>query len=238
MTQIYFEFSGGISEIETNGERSDITKRSYVHCGLGSWMDIYQKESIQTSRVIKNFKVELFPHTLYEIFAISPSEVAYEDITVEDIFGKNDASLLYEELESTNNGERMIEIFEKYFTKKLFTSSIKKGDITSYFLENHSNLEALSKDLGYSQRWIQKQYLEIFGISFKKIQNNKRFLNALNKINNKILQGEKNINFTDITSECNYFDQAHFIKEFKKYTGKTPNTYFREKYQNSLNFFW
>jgi len=179
MTQVYFEFSGGLSELVINEKKIDVKKRTYISCGLGSWMDIYQKASAQKSRLVKNFKVELYPHTLYEVFGISPLDMLNKDLNLEDIFGNTETSLLYEELESTHSGEIMIDIFENYFTRKLLSNSVNRKNISPYFFQDYSNLNALSKDIGYSQRWIQKQYLEVFGISFKNIQNNRRFLNVL-----------------------------------------------------------
>jgi len=33
---------------------------------------------------------------------------------------------------------------------------------------------------------------------------------------------------TELAHECGYSDQAHFIKEFKAFTGKTPTQYARQ----------
>jgi AraC-like DNA-binding protein len=30
---------------------------------------------------------------------------------------------------------------------------------------------------------------------------------------------------TGLAYDCGYFDQAHFIKEFRAFTGKTPSAY-------------
>jgi hypothetical protein len=33
---------------------------------------------------------------------------------------------------------------------------------------------------------------------------------------------------TELAQDCGYFDQAHFIKDFKAFTGKTPTEYARQ----------
>lgn len=238
MTQIYFEFEGGLSEIETKGKRVEVAKRTYISCGLSSWMDIYQIGSKQKTRAIKNFKVEFYPHTLFEVFGISPIEVMNEDLSIVDIFGLSNASLMYEELEASDDGEKMIEIFEKYFINMLLKKTIKQNTLTPYLLNSSQSIKLLAEETGYSQRWIQKQCRKTIGVSFKKIQNNRRFLETLENIHMKILSGEEKINFTQLVYEGNYYDQAHFIREFKKNIGMTPSLYLSQKYQNLVSFFW
>jgi AraC-like DNA-binding protein len=41
---------------------------------------------------------------------------------------------------------------------------------------------------------------------------------------------------TGVAYESGYFDQAHFIKEFKKYTGITPQQYHARAQPLALNF--
>ena len=36
------------------------------------------------------------------------------------------------------------------------------------------------------------------------------------------------INWKDITYQGGYFDQMHFIKEFKRFCGKTPTAYLKK----------
>jgi AraC-like DNA-binding protein len=36
-------------------------------------------------------------------------------------------------------------------------------------------------------------------------------------------------NMTRLGLEAGYFDQSHFIKDFKSFTGVTPEQYFRRK---------
>ncbi|MES9859474.1 MAG: hypothetical protein ABW138_01365, partial [Candidatus Thiodiazotropha sp. 4PDIVS1] len=89
MTQIYFEFYGGLSEIRgkahgfnqgaAHKSKADqisqgtvIEKRTYIKQGLGGWFDIYQLATKEQSRPIKNLKVDLYPMALYELFQCSP----------------------------------------------------------------------------------------------------------------------------------------------------------------------
>lgn len=83
-----------------------------------------------------------------------------------------------------------------------------------------SELENLA---GYSSRYINKIFETELGMSAKQLCNTVKFQFLLDDIN----KNEKE-NLTSISSEYNFYDQAHFIHEFKEFTGKTPSEYANE----------
>ena len=229
MTQFVFDFYGSLNEVVEEGSMQlDIDKGTYVKSGIGTWMDFFQKESASSKRLVKSFKVTLYPQVLYEVFGISPFDVRNEDLSIHDIWGKHEGELLFEELEAMNTAETMIDVFERYFLKQLSKKYFSQKTISPYLKNGreYPSLKLLSKECGYSERWIQKQYLEVLGEPFKHIQNNTRFIKALRVINSAVLRGETHLKFVSIAYHCDYFDQTHFIKEFKKFTGLTPSYYF------------
>jgi AraC-like DNA-binding protein len=86
----------------------------------------------------------------------------------------------------------------------------------------------LAQQLKISQSQLEKRFRKIVGASPKKFASIVRFRHVLN-----IAQSE--INMTQLGLEAGFFDQAHFIKEFKSFTGVTPEQYFRRK-QKSNDF--
>jgi AraC-like DNA-binding protein len=240
MTQFVFDFYGSLNEVVEEGSiQLDIDKGTYVKSGIGTWMDFFQKESISSKRLVKSFKVTLYPHVLYEVFGISPFEIGEEDLTITDIWGEQEGELLFEELEAQDTREGMIAVFERYFLKQLSKRHVSQKNISTYLMRGHDypSLKLLSKECGYSERWIQKQYLEVFGEPFKQIQNNARFIKTLRLINGAVLGGESHLKFVSIAYECGYFDQTHFIKEFKKFTGLTP-TYYFNTFRDKIPLSW
>jgi AraC-like DNA-binding protein len=236
LTQFYFEFYGDLSERDGIQGRDRIAKGSYVNCGLGNWMDIYQLESPQKQRKVKNFKVDLYPHAMFEIFAISPWELEGAEYPVTDIWGAIDASLMYEELEASPHGRAMVDVFERYLLQRLLKGATQEEVMAPHLLQRHASLDALSRETGYSERWLQKKYREYFGLSFKQLQNNKRFLRALDALKRSVGQPEQRL--TELALDHGYFDQAHFIKEFRRFTGMTPSQYRNAPHLSEVNFFW
>ncbi|PHO08950.1 hypothetical protein CPG37_12085, partial [Malaciobacter canalis] len=127
------------------------------------------------------------------------------------------------------------DIFEKIMIIEIFLlnklKSSKKSINFNYVEEAlnsnfNINLKELSFNLGFSQRWLQKNIKEATGANLKLIISNKRFLKAISLINRNLINNT-NISLTLISYECNYYDQAHFIKEFKRFMGMTPLEYIR-----------
>lgn len=81
------------------------------------------------------------------------------------------------------------------------------------------NLEAYTC---YSKRYIQQQFVEHYGISPKVFGMLKRYQSAL------ALLMEREQSIAHIAAESGYYDQSHFIKEFKRFTGFTPEQYRKE----------
>ncbi len=80
----------------------------------------------------------------------------------------------------------------------------------------------LAQQLKISQCQLEKRFRKIVGASPKKFASIVRFRNVLN-----IAHGERSM--TQLGLEAGFFDQAHFIKDFKSFTGITPEQYFRRK---------
>ena len=130
----------------------------------------------------------------------------------------------------------MVNIFDKYLLRKIKNIS-KSSPYASFFLSKQDDLNKFSKYLGYSPRWIQNKHQEMFGVSFKMLQNNMRFLSTLEQINRLVLN-HKDVNFSIVAHDQDYYDQAHFIKEFKRFTGMTPSEYVKKRFKDIVRFYW
>ena len=62
------------------------------------------------------------------------------------------------------------------------------------------------------------------GISPKELTRVMRFNRAFNAINSG-----KPVDVQEIVFECGYYDQAHFINEFKRFTSLTPTAFINKQ---------
>ena len=81
-------------------------------------------------------------------------------------------------------------------------------------MQGLTTIKQLEKKTGYSKRYLDMLFKNHLGISPKKLATIQRFQHFY-----KHFEGD-NIDIYDL-----YYDQSHFINEFKRYTGLTPHQY-------------
>jgi AraC-like DNA-binding protein len=85
-------------------------------------------------------------------------------------------------------------------------------------------LRQLSDEIGYSQKHFIDLFRQNVGLSPKQYLRIMRFQKAIGAIENNEL-----ILWSNIALESGYYDQAHFIHDFKLFSGFTPGEYMKRK---------
>ena len=98
--------------------------------------------------------------------------------------------------------------------------------------EGALTVQSLLQTLSVNERTLERKFKLHTGITSKHFSGIVR-LNASAKRMQRMRVGDR---LTGIAYESGYFDQAHFIREFRKYTGITPWQYHREVRPLALNF--
>lgn len=87
-----------------------------------------------------------------------------------------------------------------------------------------ASLEHIARQTGYSQ----KQFIHLFkkhvGLTPKTFQRIQRF----NRVLQEIEQGRL-LSWTQISHDCGYYDQAHFIREFREFAGFSPEVFLQQE---------
>jgi AraC-like DNA-binding protein len=83
------------------------------------------------------------------------------------------------------------------------------------------NIEGLSNELNISRRSLERHFLENIGMSPKYYAKVLRFNYAFG-----LKRANPALDWFDIIYNCGYFDQTHFIKEFRHFTGQPPVAFY------------
>jgi AraC-like DNA-binding protein len=104
------------------------------------------------------------------------------------------------------------------------------GEIMKDMQENAYTDRILSTASQYNitPRYLQKLFLQYTGFTPKLYTKISRFQQSLKLI------AKHEGSFTSIAYDCGYFDQAHFIRDFKSFTGMTPSAYSAGSFPVSL----
>lgn len=117
--------------------------------------------------------------------------------------------------------DESLERVERYFLELLKIAGPRPA-LLDYMLDNiNVPLVQLAKSTGYSSKYLTKTFQKYVGVGPKSLQRIQRFSRAMKYLN----QLTGNVDWAHIVCEYGYHDQAHFIKDFKEFTGFSPLNY-------------
>ena len=139
----------------------------------------------------------------------------------------NAVNVLYSKLQETSSWNKRIELVEGFLFQSLVLSErrFRKMTVVNDIMNEirredfFDNIENVASRYGITSRYLQKLFLQYTGLTPKLYSKINRFQNSLRLVT------QKDISLTSIAYDCGYFDQSHFIREFKSFTGLTPSSY-------------
>jgi AraC-like DNA-binding protein len=93
------------------------------------------------------------------------------------------------------------------------------------------NIRSVSKALGVSHKHFIEQFRRRVGMPPKLFCRIRRFQRVLGAI-----QSAGRVDWADVAYSCGYFDQAHFVNDFRKFAGVNPSRYMVERLEGDRNF--
>jgi len=175
------------------------------------------------------FCVEFIANGFFCIFNIPMCHLSDRLLHCDDVVGR-DVQFSQEQLEESNNMQDMTNATDQYFLaalrKNIPKNNIENITAASHLIQNCGealNIKLLANQVNMSLRGLERHFTEQIGISPKLLSRVVRF--------NKVLQSKMTSpdrNWTDIAINYAYFDQMHLIKDFKTFTGHSPNSFLKQ----------
>ena len=169
-------------------------------------------------------------------FATFPiKEMENTAIPLDKLFGKEGTEIGQKILNANTTSER-ISLIEAFLLDRLASTNaidqiVKSTVETILTAKGQLSVAELSKQNNTNRRQLARKFSSTIGLSPKQLSKTIRLQAAL-----KILLTKKHTSLTDLAYENEYFDQAHFIKDFKEFTGLTPKEFYGEDLKMSLVF--
>ncbi len=166
-----------------------------------------------------------FTETGFAHFSRLPTHELFNlSLSLEDIFGREGIRIVQEKLASAAADRQRIQIVEQFLLSQLRDLHQDKLVIEAVKLIYESKgaiqIKELNEKLCISQSPLEKRFRKCIGTTAKKFASIVRFNALVKDINNAQ-------SLTGLCYEYQFFDQAHFSKDFKKFTGDTPENFRR-----------
>lgn len=213
---IGFQYKGQLTSLQENA----LSK--LASAGVTGISDSYKifKNSATIGTILVYFTETGFAH-----FASHPAHELFNlSLSLDTIFDKNMIREIEEKLALATSDKQRIKIVEQFFLSQLKDIQIDQLIVEAvkliYESKGSIRIKELNEKLFISQSPFEKRFRKVVGTTPKKFASIVRFNTVLNALGNSK-------SLTEICYENNFFDQAHFIKDFKQYTGDTPENFKR-----------
>lgn len=170
----------------------------------------------------------LFPYSLPLLFGLPANELTNSSVELETLLGIEGCDVKEKITEATNHRDRVDIISAFLFSKlkKQLTDDRGLQRCVRHIVQQQGNvpLDIISRNMGISHRQMERKFQLAVGMSPKLFSRLIRFSSTL-----RTFQDQSVMSLTDLSYRCGYFDQSHFIRDFKFFSGLSPKQYFKLK---------
>jgi AraC-like DNA-binding protein len=213
-----FQYRGGLSKLEEGATK--ILSTAGI-TGIQERCSIF-KNSENIGTILVYFK-----ETAASFFFRNPIHELFSESRPLDFFIRQSLlEKIQEQLSEASGDQQKIDVIESFLasqlqfsnTDLLVTTAIQK----IYQSRGNIKMKWLAENLFISQSPFEKRFRKMVGSSPKKFA-------SIVRLQSVLLAFSSAKSLTETAYEFGYFDQAHFIKDFKMFTGETPERYLLKK---------
>lgn len=178
--------------------------------------------------------IRFFPHTAACFFE-EPIAAFNDEVTDLHDITSTEGRLLYDRLLYTASLPARITLLEAFLLSRLqrFQLKLAKLNMMDHIIRRLNpddlpdRINTIAGRYGISSRYLQKLFLAHSGLTPNLFGKIARFQKSLQLVT------QKQLPLTTIAYQCGYYDQSHFIKDFKTFTGIAPS-HFRPESSTDL----
>ena len=175
----------------------------------------------------KGMSAPFFPFPMQEI----------KDSVVDgELIWGGDFGDLRERMLAVEDTVRRFELVERFLVAR-FRSALELNPCVAFAVgemierPDFLNIRRMNEKIGYSQKHFTEMFRKQIGVTPKSYLKIMRFQKAV-----RTIDAAASIDWGSIAQECGFYDQSHFIHDFKHFSGFTPDEYSKihTNYQNYL----
>jgi AraC-like DNA-binding protein len=161
-----------------------------------------------------------FRPAMSQVFLPVPGlNITDQSIDLSEIWGP-DARRLVEQVSEAQSPAQRIQLFEMRLHNPGEITVVQRLCTTIVEQAGQVRIDDLAFQAGLSARQLRRLFLDQIGLSPKHFCRVIRFRNSLSRLP----QAERT-DWARVALDCGYYDQAHFINEFREFSGYTPGEF-------------
>jgi len=170
------------------------------------------------------FGVRLYPHAVSQLLKIPASEVVNDVFDFSTLFKQQGADLADQVYSAVDTLER-IALVSDFLVKR---AALNKVDPIKYFVDKvikstgPVDISGMQQESGLSVKQFERRFKALAGFPPKYFARIARFQGIKDRYSSSQFQS-----MTSLAYSCNYYDQSHFNREFKEFSGVQPLQYFK-----------
>jgi AraC-like DNA-binding protein len=193
---------------------------------LGQTMEPFY---IEPTGHVNTFAIRFYPYGLANFVKTPIKHLANKEMPLEQLFERKAAKELEQKIIQAADTKNRIEIIESFLLNTLVDKAtidtIVTSTIDTLLSTNGSTpINAILKGDLSSRRQLERKFYKQIGISPKQLSKIIRLQSAL-----KMMLNENPESLTKIAYGSDYYDQAHFIKDFREFTGTSPKEFLKNE---------
>ncbi len=215
--ELVFHYQGPFDEL-TGDKQLSFSSTAFIH----AQSQHYRRFIVQQRFGI--FGISLYPFAVPLLFSMPATELSDEMPGLEIVAGTEGAELNEKIMLAHNNRERLALIIQFLESKLLpaYDRLTRIHTAVRYVMNTWpaEPVQQLASRYCLSARQFERRFKELAGFSPKLFSRIIRFQQTLNAY------GKKYHSLAEVAYDCGYYDQSHFIQDFRQFSGYHPKQYF------------
>jgi AraC-like DNA-binding protein len=184
--------------------------------------------AIDTSQPAALLGLHFKPGGAFPFFPVPAEELHNRHVALSDLWGAGAAELL-EQLSAAPTVPAAFRIVEQALPAQA-TRPLALHPAVAFALHalqsgaHPPTIAAVTDQIGLSSRRFSRLFREQVGLTPKRFSRVQRFQSVLGHI-----QTAHQVHWADVALACGYFDQAHFVHDFRAFSGFTPLQYLEQR---------
>ncbi|MBN9381776.1 MAG: AraC family transcriptional regulator [Chitinophagaceae bacterium] len=212
--ELCFHYKGGFCEVTENKILPSF------QTGIHGQSLHYRR--FRTGESFGLFGAFLYPFAVPVLLGIPASEINNQMVDLASLLGR-EGEILAEKMLTAKDNRQRAGILSAFLENRLphaGSSRVIPAIRQVIHTGGQTPIQSLSDQYFLSSRQFTRVFSEYAGFPPKLFSRLLRFEQALSEY------GNKDKSLTDIAYDCGYYDQSHFIHEFKEFSGHHPHHYF------------